>query len=126
MQRRKPLTRRTGLKTKFAKQLRASSTDAERRLWSLLSERPIMGLQFSRRSRIGPCIVDFCCPAAELIVELEKDGQSVDETQTDWLEAAGYRVLRISTADALRNPQIVLDEIARMFEIRAVPSPRID
>jgi len=50
----------------------------------------------------------------------------VDETQTDWHDAAGYRVLRISTADALRNPQIVLDEIARMFEIRAVPSPRID
>jgi adenine-specific DNA-methyltransferase len=132
VQRRKPLTRRQGLKASFAKQLRASSTDAERKLWSILRNHQVAGLRFRRQQPIGPYVGDFYCSAAKLIVELDGDQHGADNNvasdalRSQWLASNGYRVLRFPNWQVLKNPQIVLDEIARMFEIRAVPSPRID
>jgi very-short-patch-repair endonuclease len=129
MQRHKPLVRRTGLKTRFAKQLRANSTDAERKLWSILRNHQVAGLRFRRQQPIGPYIVDFYCSGAKLIVELDGDQHGADgnvqydSLRSDWLASHGYRVLRFPNWQILKNPQVVLDEIARAFEIRAVPLP---
>ena len=128
MQRRKPLVRRQGLKTKFAKQLRADATDAERKLWSVLRGHQVAGLRFRRQQPIGPFVVDFYCSGAKLVIELDGDQHGADEdaaydaTRTHWLASHGYRVLRFPNWQVLKNPRSILDEIARMFEIRAVPS----
>ena len=128
MQRRKPLTRRTGMKTKFAKQLRVSATDAERKLWSILRNHQIAGLRFRRQQPVGPYVVDFYCSAAKLIIEHDGDQHGADEdaaydaTRTQWLSSHGYRVLRFPNWQVLKNPQMVLDEIAHLFELRAIPS----
>ncbi len=127
MQRRKQLVRRQGLKTRFAKQLRAASTDAERKLWSILRRHQVAGLRFRRQQPIGPYVADFYCPAAKLIIELDGDehgteqGMAYDGKRTEWLSSQGYRVLRFPNWHVLKNPQVVLDEIAHVFEIRAVP-----
>jgi hypothetical protein len=42
-----------------ARNLRHRQTDAERRLWSRLRDRRLVGATFARRVPIGPCIVDF-------------------------------------------------------------------
>jgi very-short-patch-repair endonuclease len=81
----------------LARQLRASATDAEIRLWSRLRRRQLEGFRFRRQQPMGSYIVDFFCPDAKLIVEVD-GGQhaesTTDERRTQWLEAQGYHVVR--------------------------------
>ena len=121
--------RRRILKHERAHELRASATDSERKLWSLLRRKQMAGLRFRRQQTIGPYIVDFYCSAAKLIVELDGDQHGVDgnlhydEARTRWLTANGCRVLRFSNAELLQGPQSVLDGIWRAIRESGVPLP---
>ena len=103
--------RRRILKHERAHELRASATESERRLWSLLRRKQMAGLRFRRQQTIGPYIVDFYCSAAKLVVELDGDQHGVDghlrydETRTRWLTANGCRVLRFSNTELLQGPR---------------------
>jgi len=61
-------------------------------------------------------IVDFCCPEARLIVELDGGQHALrragDATRTDLLKAPGYRVLRFWNNELLANTDGVLFRIA--------------
>lgn len=79
-------------------------TGTEFRLWVRLRRRLVDGWKFRRQHPIGPFVVDFCCPAAHLVVEV--DGPMHDEISADhderrdtWLERRGYRVIRLSVHD---------------------------
>jgi very-short-patch-repair endonuclease len=91
----------------FARQLRSAPTDAEIRLWSRLRRKQLDGFRFRRQQRIGPYIVDFFCPDAKLIVEVDggqhNADEEKDEKRTRWLEARGYRVIRFWNNDVLSN-----------------------
>lgn len=83
----------------FARKLRRNGTDAERALWFHLRDRRLGGLKFRRQHPIGPYTVDFACVEARLIVELD-GGQhleacSRDAVRTAFLEAQGWRVIRL-------------------------------
>ena len=102
-------------------------TDCERKLWSMLRRKQMAEFRFRRQHPIGPYIVDFFCPAAKLIVELD-DGQHgednaaiYDEARTRWLEAQGYRVLRFWNWDFLENPDATLEGIWRAIVESRVP-----
>ena len=77
-------------------------TGTEQRLWAHLRGRKVEGWKFRRQHPIGEYIVDFACPAARLVVEV--DGYShgfeaqlnYDESRQRWLESQGYKVLRFS------------------------------
>jgi very-short-patch-repair endonuclease len=105
----KSAPRRTQFKRGFAKVLRANPTDAERRLWRLLRTKQLGGLRFRRQQPVGPYIVDFFCPAAKLVVELDGDQHGADENisydtaRSRWLEARGYKVLRFANGEALKE-----------------------
>jgi very-short-patch-repair endonuclease len=77
-------------------------TVAEVRLWSHLKGRQLDGWKFRRQTPIGPYIVDFYCPAARLIVELDGDSHDFEDKFEDdrrrqaWLESKGYKVLTFS------------------------------
>jgi len=106
----------------LARQLRKSSTDAERRLWSRLRQKQLDGFRFRRRQPIGAYIVDFFCPEAKLVVELDGGQHALagvhDTERTLWLEARGYRVIRFWNNDVLGNTDGVLFVIRR-----ALPPP---
>ena len=77
-------------------------TGTEQQLWARIRGRKLEGWKFRRQHPIGEYIVDFACPAARLVVEL--DGYShgfderinYDESRQRWLESQGYKVLRFS------------------------------
>jgi very-short-patch-repair endonuclease len=121
--------RRAMLKREHARELRTEMTDAERMLWALLRRKHVAGLRFRRQQPIGPYIVDFYCPAAKLIVELdggqhgETRRREYDELRTRWLQGNGYRVLRFSNGDFLRDRDAVLDGVWRAVRMSGVPLP---
>jgi very-short-patch-repair endonuclease len=55
----------------LARELRKNMTDAEKRLWSKIRRKQLKKIQFYRQKNIGDFIVDFYCPAAKLIIELD-------------------------------------------------------
>ena len=46
-------------------------TDAEQLLWSRLRRKQILGLQFYRQKPLLNYIVDFYCPAVNLVIECD-------------------------------------------------------
>ncbi|HWK98166.1 MAG TPA: endonuclease domain-containing protein [Pseudolabrys sp.] len=112
-----------------ARSLRRDSTDAERLIWSALRAHRLDGASFRRQTPIGPYIVDFCCHAANLVVELD-GGQHFDSDQITkdgrrdaFLSAKGYRVLRFSNHDVMTNRDGVLEVIAAV--LANAPSPTL-
>ena len=86
-----------------ARELRKNQTTSEWRMWQHLRGRQMSGWKFRRQAAIGSYVVDFVCFAARLIVELDGDSHDGHEAQVAyeqrreaWLEAQGYRVLRLS------------------------------
>jgi very-short-patch-repair endonuclease len=89
--------------------LRRSSSKAERKLWNVLRRHQMEGVSFRRQQPIGPYVVDFFCPHAKLVIEVDggqhADDRAVirDDKRTHWLESRGYRVLRFWNNDVLQN-----------------------
>jgi very-short-patch-repair endonuclease len=104
-----------------ARQLRLSSTDAERRMWSALRDRRLMRYKFRRQHPIGDYIVDFACTRHALVIELD-GGQHVDSAadahRTAWLESQGWRVIRFWNHDVLTNTDGVVEAILRALQER--------
>ena len=103
-----------------AKELRRNLTPAERELWARLRGKQLYGLRFRRQHPIDRFIVDFCCVARNLVVEI--DGHShgsqagYDQARTACLEDRGYRVIRFTNEQVRRHLDAVLDEIARQCD----------
>jgi very-short-patch-repair endonuclease len=107
----------SSLRRAAAKRLRSNTTLHERILWRALKEMPLVGTHFRRQAPIGPYVVDFFCPAAHLILELDgghhnEDGQAIrDLKRQQWLEAEGYRVMRFWNSDIAKELPAVLERI---------------
>jgi very-short-patch-repair endonuclease len=100
--------------------LRRDSTDAEKRLWAILRNRNFEDCKFRRQVTIDSYVVDFCCIAARLIIEIDgehhADGRKrYDDTRTRELEARGFRVLRFWNSEVLQQTEGVIQEIGRML-----------
>ena len=65
----------------ISRQLRSNKIDAEKLLWLRLRAKQLKGRQFYRQKIIGNYIVDFYCPKANLIIELD-GGQHYTEKKT--------------------------------------------
>ena len=90
-----------------SKELRRDMTASERHLWyDFLSKHTP---RFHRQRPIGPYIVDFFCPDAALIVELDGDVHDEacqiahDDQRTHYLENHGLRIIRFRSKDAFEN-----------------------
>jgi very-short-patch-repair endonuclease len=85
-------------------------------LWQILRMRPGR-LKFRRQHPFERCTVDFYCPAAALVVEVDGDGHSMgqrpaeDARRDEWLGTLGLRVLRFDAADVLRDAESVVTAI---------------
>src|SRR5712691_6896080 len=88
-----------------ARTLRREMTKAERKPWWHLRRLPIENTHFRRQATIGPYFADFACHELKLVVEVdggqhgETEGIAVDAERTAYLNARGYRVLRLWNND---------------------------
>jgi very-short-patch-repair endonuclease len=98
-----------------AREMRRNATEAERRRWVRIRDKQLDGFRFRRQQPMGPYIVDFFCPEASLIIEVDggqhSDNAEQDATRTRWLVARGYHVLRFWNNDVLGNIDGVLETI---------------
>ena len=107
----------TAIRRAAAKKLRANATPHERILWRALKELPMDGTHFRRQAPIGPYVVDFFCPAKQLIIELDGGHHNEDETaardseRQAWLEQEGYRVIRFWNSDVATDLNAVMEKI---------------
>lgn len=106
---------RVNAKTKFAKKLRRTMTDAENKIWRNVRAGRFEGVKFKRQAPLGPYVVDFIAPTAKLIIEVD-GGQHTelareDALRTSFLEQQGYRVLRFPNDDVLLRSEAVLESI---------------
>ncbi|HEX3412155.1 MAG TPA: DUF559 domain-containing protein [Stellaceae bacterium] len=101
-------------KTTVERRLRRDMTEAEKRLWRELRA---LGLRnrFRRQHPIGRYVVDFACPAAKLVIELDGGQHALrtDAEERRSLEIAqrGYRVIRFWNGDVMQNTRGVLETI---------------
>jgi very-short-patch-repair endonuclease len=92
-------------------------TDAERQLWEKIRMRQLKGYHFYRQKPIGDYIVDFFCPKAKLVIEIDGSqhlvGEAVeyDRIREDFLSNLGLRVLRFNNREVLKNTEEVIERI---------------
>ena len=106
-------------------------TGAEKRLWWHLPRRlPVEGSHFRRQVAIGTYVVDFCCLPVRLVIEVDGNQHAFhqalayDEKRTAFLKAQGFRVLRFSNYDVMRDIDVVLDTIqAALVPTTPTPGP---
>ena len=112
--------KRSGLPRDDARRLRREQSDAEYVLWMQLRARKFLGLKFRRQHQLGPYITDFCCIEKLLVIELDGSqhlGQvAYDERRTEWLNSAGFRVLRFWNHEVLLGIEDVLARIKQFLE----------
>jgi very-short-patch-repair endonuclease len=101
----------------LSQHLRKNMTDAENMLWLRLRRKELKGHQFYRQKIIGKYIVDFYCPKANLVIELDggqhysEAGRAKDRTRDEVLIEMGIKVLRLSDRDVLQNIGGVMERI---------------
>ena len=101
----------------LSRQLRENMTDAERHLWAKLRMKQLKGYQFYRQKPIGDYIVDFFCPKAKLIIEVDGSQHFVNETieydriREEYVSSLRLKVLRFTNAEVLKHVEGVVERI---------------
>jgi 2-C-methyl-D-erythritol 2,4-cyclodiphosphate synthase len=109
-----------------ARQMRKNPTEAESVLWNYLSDNK-MGVHFRRQHPICGYIPDFVSLKNQLIVEvdggyhLEGEQPERDRERTEYLNQAGFTVLRFTSEEVLCDIDGVLEEITDAIEDTAAP-----
>ena len=103
----------------FARKLRNNPTSAENALWQELRGSKT-GYKFRRQHPIDErTIVDFYCPSAKVIVELDGDShqhkqEDLDPARDKRLEGEGFLVLRFGNDEVLQHPERARDNRKRV------------
>jgi tRNA/rRNA methyltransferase len=99
----------------LARLMRRNPTEAEKRLWPLLTrDRRTAPLRFKRQEPIGPHVGDFVSFDLRLVVDLVPDPDPDPDKRAkrrDWLEARGYHVLELDAQAVAANPEPALAAI---------------
>ncbi len=101
-----------------ARAMRAEPTEAERLLWTILRGRRFAGFKFRRQVPMGRYIVDFYCPKARLVIELDGSqhaDNAGDVLRDRWLAENGYRVFRVWNNQLTGEGEAVADAIFQLL-----------
>ena len=107
-----------------SRDLRNNMTDAEQLLWQRLRRKQILGLQFYRQKPILNFIVDFYCPAANLVIECDGgqhytiDGLAADRIRDEALAQLELNVLRFDNGQILTEIDGVIELIFQTAQSR--------
>jgi very-short-patch-repair endonuclease len=102
---------------KYSRELRKNMTEAEKLLWSRIRRKQLKNCQFYRQKIMGNYIVDFYCPKANLIIELDggqhysDEGMKKDKSRDAYMKNLRLRVLRFSDKDVFENLNGILEKI---------------
>lgn len=98
------------------RELRNNTTPQEVTLWSKLKNSQF-GVKFRRQHGIGNYVADFYCPAKKLVIEIDgsqhfkEESKIYDKTRTQFIQAAGMKVLRFTNAEINTNIEGVIMKI---------------
>ena len=101
----------------LSQHLRNNMTDAENMLWLKLRRKQLKGYLFYRQKIIGKYIVDFYCPKANLVIEVDggqhysETGKTKDRIRDNVLIGMGIKVLRFSDKDVFEDIGGVMEGI---------------
>ncbi len=110
----------------LSRTLRTNLTDAEQVLWQHIRRKQIQGVQFYRQKPLLAFIVDFYCPAAKLVIELDgsqhydEEHQTKDQARDDTLAELSLQVLRFDNRQVLLEIDAVLAVIDATVKKRVV------
>ncbi len=111
----------------LARTLRSNMTDSECLLWSRIRRKQLKGYQFYRQRPIGNYIVDFYCPSAKLIIEVdgsqhyEEEGLRKDKVRDEYLARLGFQIIRIPSSGVLAN---IDGSVSEIYDRLPEESPR--
>jgi very-short-patch-repair endonuclease len=100
-----------------ARTLHKNMTDSEKLLWSRIRRRQLKGYQFYRQKIINNYVVDFYCPSAKMIIEVDGSQHSEarqrrkDKERDAELSKLGFEVIRFWSWVVMKNIDEVVDEI---------------
>ena len=123
----------------FANKLRKEMTKAEACLWKYalragqMKLSPVGGgkgvAQFRRQRPVLRYIADFLCKELKLVIEVDGITHQDDETdekdkrKTRYLESAGFKVIRFTDEEVLKNMSGVMERIEWVVEEMGSSSP---
>ena len=119
------LTHQSMKKIIFARNLRKDMTISEQKIWKLLRGRK-HECKYRRQVPLGMFIADFCCMKHRLIIEIDggihERTKEYDSERDDLLNRAGFRILRFSNNDVLKDIESVIEKICHTC-CSSPPSP---
>ncbi|WP_036978037.1 endonuclease domain-containing protein [Pseudobutyrivibrio sp. MD2005] len=106
----------------YSRSLRKDMTKEERHLWyDFLKSYPVT---IKRQKVFDKYIVDFYCPSAKIVIELdgnqhyEAEGHSADLVRDKYLSDLGIKILRYSNYDINNNFIVVCEDIDNNIKAR--------
>ncbi|MFA6132317.1 MAG: endonuclease domain-containing protein [Patescibacteria group bacterium] len=108
------------------RELREKSTEAEEVLWRRLRNSRL-GVKFSRQVGIENFITDFCSRTLKLIIEVDgpihqkKDFSEHDKFRSDVLEGFGYKILRFTNEQVLKD----IDSVIKIIKTEIFSPPSL-
>ena len=111
----------------IARNLRKSSTEAEKHLWRYLRRKQLEEFKFRRQEPIGKYIVDFVNFERKIVIELDGGQHATekakDEERDKWLKGQGFEILRFWDNDVFKNTEGILEVIRRKLLLAPHPDP---
>ncbi len=101
----------------LARANRKNMTDAELLVWFRIRRKQLKGVQFYRQKIIADFIVDFYCPRARLVIEIDgaqhysAKGIKKDKLRDEYIASLGLSVLRFSDTSVLKEIEGVIESI---------------
>jgi very-short-patch-repair endonuclease len=110
------------IKLEKANQMRQNPTQAERRMWEILTSvmHKFPEYTFDTQSVQYGYILDFFCPTLNLAIEV--DGSShIDRRGADWerdmnLKRRGIEILRVNNEEVFNNPQGLTNSLCKIIQ----------
>ena len=110
----------TTLTQDIRRKLRKNLTEPEKIFWNKVRAGQAI-YKFRRQHSIGPYVVDFYCPQARLIVEIDgdshaEDGQAAkDEQRNLYFKKLNFRIKRYCNRDIVNNIEGVLEDLYKIL-----------
>jgi very-short-patch-repair endonuclease len=107
--------------------LRNRPTYYEKIFWRYLRGSNLGGYKFRRQQGIGPYVVDFYCPEANLALEIDGDSHyqtgaaKYDKVRQQFIEKMGIKVVRFTDNDIRDNLDEVLEIVLQ--KLCTTPNP---